>query len=112
MTGILEKIYTAGFSAYLHSFDAVDSWLDSTSMLLTIRSHKQCLCDRTNGQTGVQILTNAGTPDLTRLFENLRYRGINFADAVLADKNCTLYLHCVDSVNDDYSSFNLLQYFL
>ena len=110
MTGILEKIYTAGFSVYLHGFGAVDSWIDSASKPAT-RSHKQRLCDRTNGQAGVQILTNAGTPDLARLFESLRYPGVNLADAALDTKDCTLYFHCADSINDDHPSFNLLQFY-
>jgi len=47
---VLEMIYTAGFSAYLHGFGAIDSWL--------------------GGKTGniIHILTNADVPDLAKAF--------------------------------------------
>ena len=92
---VLETIYTAGFSSYLHGFGAIDSWLGESD-------------------TFVHILTNAGTADLARLFEDLRYPGIDLADAALdrsGDKNETWYFRCADSFNDDQPSFNLLEFY-
>jgi poly(A) polymerase len=92
---VLETIYTAGFSAYLHGFGAIDSWLGES-------------------ETFVHILTNAGTADLARLFEDLRYPGIDLADAALdrhGDKNETWYFRCADSFNDNRPSFNLLEFY-
>jgi poly(A) polymerase len=92
---VLETIYTAGFSAYLHGFGAIDSWLGESD-------------------TFVHILTNAGTADLARLFEDLRYPGIDLADAALdnhGDKNETWYFRCADSFDDNRPSFNLLEFY-
>ena len=93
---VLEMIYTAGFSAYLHGFGAIDSWL--------------------GGKTGniIHILTNADVPDLARLFEDLRYPGIDIADAALdshGDKNETWYFLCAGSFNDNRPSSNLLKFY-
>jgi len=94
---VLETIYTAGFSAYLHGFGAIDSWLG-------------------NGETdtSTHILTNAGAADLARLFEDLRYPGPDLADAALdghGEKNETWYFRCADSFNDNRPSFNLLEFY-
>ena len=92
---VLEMIYTAGFSSYLHGLGAIDSWLGESD-------------------TFVHILTNAGTADLARLFEDLRYPGIDLADAALDssdDKNETWYFRCADSFNDNRPSFNLLEFY-
>jgi poly(A) polymerase len=89
----LEALYTAGFSAYLCGFDAIDS-----------------LLGREIGHS-VPILTNADTADLARLFEELRYPGICLADAALDDKDRTWYFHCADSIKDNHPSFNLLEFY-
>jgi len=104
---VLETIYAAGFSAYLHGFGAIDSWLGIKE-----------------NDPFVHILTNAGTADLARLFESLRYPGIDLADAALdtqprlkgegspLDKeNTTWYFHCADSFNENRPSFNLLEFY-
>ena len=93
---VLEMIYTAGFSAYLHGFGALDSWLGNES------------------DTFVHILTNAGTADLARLFEDLRYPGIDLTDAAIdrhGEKNETWYFRCADSFEDNRPSFNLLEFY-
>ena len=93
---VLETIYTAGFSAYLHGFGAIDSWLGNET------------------ETFFHILTNAGTADLARLFEDLRYPGPDLADAALdshGDKNETWYFRCADSFNENRPSFNLLEFY-
>jgi len=93
---VLETIYTAGFSSYFHGLGAIDSWLGFET------------------ETFVHILTDAGTADLARLFEDLRYPGIDLADAALdgyGDKNETWYFRCADSFNDNRPSFNLLEFY-
>ena len=79
MTSRLELLSAGGFSACLMSFSAVDLWLG-----------------REPG-SGILVLTNADTADLARLFGNLRYPGVNFADAALDCEKGTLYFQCVDS---------------
>ena len=91
---VLEMIYNAGFSAYLHGFGAIDFWLSP----------------KNHGNT-VQILTNADTADLARLFEGLRYPGVDLADAALDDNEKTWYFRCVDSINEYHASFNLLEFY-
>ena len=100
---VLDMIYNAGFSAYLHGFDAIDSWLSQK-----------------NHDNTVKILTNAGTADLARLFEELRYPGVDLADAALDDNEKTWYFRCADTLNDNYTfcpadlhaSFNLLEFYM
>ncbi|MCL2245322.1 MAG: HD domain-containing protein [Treponema sp.] len=74
---VLDMIYNAGFSAYLHGFGAVDSWLSQ----------------KDNSGT-VQILTDADTANLAKLFENLRYPGADLADAALDENDQTWYFRC------------------
>ena len=88
-----EPLCTAGFSAYLHSHSAIDSWLGR------------------EGGPGIQILTNADPADMARLFEDLRYPGAGLADAALDDKDRTWYFHCADSIKDNHPSFNLLEFY-
>ena len=78
MIDFLKIIYDAGFSAFLHGFGAIDSWLNGKN------------------KTGeaVHILTNASTADLAKLFENLRFPGISLADAALDDRDTTIYFCC------------------
>jgi len=93
MTDILETLCNAGFSAYLCGFSAIDSWLGREK------------------QIGIQVLTNADVSDLARHFENLRYPGIDLADAALNDKEKTWYFLCADSIRDNHSSFSLLEFY-
>jgi poly(A) polymerase len=124
MTGIsaktalmpVEMILSAGYSAYLHGYGAIDSLLGRGSF----------------SGTCIQILTNAGTADLAKLFEDLRYPGMALADAALNFNDTTIYFSCSDftevnnysiddnrpSVNDnrpfinyDNSSFSLLEFY-
>jgi len=91
---VLEKIYAGGFSAYLHGYGAIDSWLGVK-------------------ETGnnVFIFTNAGTADLAKLFEDLRFPGVDLADAALNEKNHTWYFRCADSFKDYHPSFSLLEFY-
>ena len=93
---VLEMIYAAGFSAYLHGFGAIDSWLDGRET-----------------ENSVHIFTNADVADLARLFENLRYPGPYLADAAIDEneKTRTWYFRCADSFNDNRSSFSLLEFY-
>jgi len=93
MADIMEALCNAGFSAYLCGFSAIDSWLGREK------------------QIGTQVLTNADVSDLARLFENLRYPGIDLADAALDEKNRTWYFRCMDSVRDNHPSFRLLEFY-
>jgi poly(A) polymerase len=75
----LDILCAAGFSVYLHSYSAIDSWLGR------------------DAETSVQILTSADTAELARLFEELRYPGAYLADAALDfSERQTLYFHCLD----------------
>jgi poly(A) polymerase len=95
MTGILEKIHTAGFSLYLYGFSAIDSWLSG----------------KTLPGADIQVLTNAGTADLAKLFEDLRYPGADFAEAALDDNNITYYFYCADSIHEISTSFKILNFY-
>ncbi|MDR0486808.1 MAG: HD domain-containing protein [Treponema sp.] len=93
----LETLCTAGFFAYLHGFSAVDSWLG-----------------RETG-AAVQVLTNADAADLARLFADLRYPGMDIADAALDDTKKVCYFHCADmrefAFEENSPSFNLLEFY-
>jgi len=93
MIDILEALCNAGFSAYLCGFSAIDSWLGREK------------------QVGTQVLTNADVSDLARLFESLRYPGIDLADAALDEENRTWYFRCADSIRDNHPSFSLLEFY-
>jgi len=100
---IQEIIHSQGFSVYFHGFGAIDSWLGGNFLL--------------SKETGCQthLLTNADTSALARLFENLRYPGIDMADAALdgmdGDKDRTWYFRCADSIQDYHPSFSLLEFY-
>jgi poly(A) polymerase len=79
MTSPLELLCAGGFSAYLRSFSAIDRWLGRDS------------------GSGALVLTNADTADLARLFDKIRYPGVNLADAALDWEKGCLYFQCVDS---------------
>ena len=91
---VLDEIYSAGFTAYLYGFGAVDSWLNDK---------------RTESFN--HILTTAGTTDLAKLFDNLRFPGVELADAALDENDKTWYFKCVDSLDEYSPSFKLLKFF-
>ena len=100
---VLEKIHTGGFSAYLHGYGAIDSWLNT-----------QARTEKT-----INILTNADTASLARMFDGLRYPGVDLADAALGTDDCARetsvgnvwYFRCADSIRDYRPSFNILKFF-
>ena len=93
---VFEEINKSGFSAYLHGYSAIDSWLN---------------VKRPEGNS--YILTNAGTADLAKIFEGLRYPGVNLADAALDSKNDSYswYFRCADSFNENRPSFSILEFY-
>ena len=93
MNDVLQSIHKAGFSAYLCGFSAIDSWLGS------------------HQNSGIQVLTNADTADLAKLFEGLRFPGISLADAAIDLNETTIYFRCEDSTGSYRSSFKLLDFF-
>jgi len=80
---VLDTINANGFSAYLYGVGAIDFWLTGKM------SNKY-----------LHILTNADITDLAKLFINLRYPGINLADAALDEAGNTFYFRCLDSVDN------------
>ncbi|MDR0442978.1 MAG: HD domain-containing protein [Treponema sp.] len=92
MFNVLETLTSAGFSAYLCGYGAIDSWLG-------------------RGGGSVRLLTNADTAELAKLFEDLRYPGIDLADAALDGKDQTWYFHCADSIAAFRPSCKLLQFY-
>jgi poly(A) polymerase len=84
-----------GFSARLWGFSAVDSYL------------------RRSGPV-IRLMTNAGAADLARLFEDIRYPGVNLADAALDGENGAYYFHCDDPDDPPDNcrfSFQFLEFF-
>ena len=74
----LTCLRNSGFSSYLCGFSAIDS-----------------LLGRETG-TDIHVLTNADAADLARLFDTLRFPGIDLADAALDSEKYTFYFHCTD----------------
>ena len=66
------------FPLYLWGFSAIDVYLNRPS------------------SGDFFLLTSAGTADLARMFEELRYPGIDLADAALDSGEYTFYFKCVD----------------
>jgi len=99
---VLEMIHAKGFYTYLHGFGAIDSWLYGTAK---------------TASNSIHILTNADTTDLAKLFENLRYPGVDLADTAITDENETTYFFkCgqttfLNSINKNKSSFTLLNFY-
>jgi len=91
---VLDTVATREFSAYLHGFSAIDFWLTGKI---------------TNNF--IHILTDADTAGLAKLFEKLRYPGVDLADAALDEEDKTYYFRCVDSVKDFKPSFPLLDFY-
>jgi len=99
---VLESIIAKGYFAYLHGFGAIDAWLNQDNGLQVCHSAKNQF---------THILTNADTADLAKLFENLRYPGVDLADAALEENDKTWYFRCVDSISDYKPSFVLLDFY-
>ena len=95
----LDLICSKGFFAYLYGFGAIDTWL-GTNLLYS---------KKTNG--AVFVLTNADVAELAKLFENLRFPGVDLADAALDNKNCTYYFRCVDFTSDYKPCFAFLNFY-
>jgi len=102
---LLESVFSKGFSAYIYGFGAIDSWLAHNSVSIKEK------------QNFIHILTNADVSDLAKLFEGLRYPGVDLADAALDDDDKTWYFRCAESANDNSHlkmrtpSFNLLDFY-
>ena len=88
---VLDTINASGFSTYLYGVGAIDFWL--TGKITNKYLH---------------ILTDADITDLAKLFDNLRYPGINLADAALDEADKTFYFRCLDSENDKLSQSQML----
>ncbi|MDR2576253.1 MAG: HD domain-containing protein [Treponema sp.] len=92
-------ISDAGFSVYLHGFSAIDSYLGRNSAAVVYASCR------------------AELADLARLFENLRYPGVEFTDAAVdAAGGKTWYFQCGDSQDTDRrpgrrGTFNFLEFY-
>jgi poly(A) polymerase len=87
-------LISAGFSAYLHGYSAIDSWLSSDA--------KQ----KVNSHT-MQVFTNASIADLARLFEDLSFPGVDLADASLVTTAASWLFHCADYIETVESAVNL-----
>jgi len=85
----------AGFPVYLHGFSAIDSYLGR------------------NSTAAVYALCRADLADLARLFENLRYPGVDFADAAVDAAAKTWYFQCCDSedISGNRSAFGFLEFY-
>jgi len=97
-----EMIYKNGFSVYLHGYGAIDKWLEPDVKLSS--SNRKV-------ENNHFILTNAGTADLAKLLDELRYPGVCLADAALSEENHTWYFKCADSFNENQPSFSLLKFY-
>jgi poly(A) polymerase len=92
------KLSDAGFPVYLHGFSAIDSYLGR------------------NSTAAVYVSCRADIADLARLFENLRYPGVEFADAAVdAAGGKTWYFQCGDSQDTGRrpgrSTFSFLEFY-
>ncbi|MDR1586053.1 MAG: HD domain-containing protein [Treponema sp.] len=79
MSDVPDTVVSAGFSAYLWGFSAIDAYLGR------------------NVPADIHVLTDADISDLARFFEELRFPGVDFADAALDRGERTWYFHCLDS---------------
>ena len=102
---VLDMIYARGFSAYLHGIGAIDTWLSGNFVPGKIA----------NGF--IHILTTADVTELAKLFDELRYPGVDLADAALDEDDRTWYFRCVDSIigqqlsSEQQASFTLLDFY-
>jgi len=91
---VLDTITARGFSAYLYGTGAIDFWLVGKI-----------------AANFIHILTNADIADLAKLFDNLRYPGVDLADAALDEEDKTYYFRCVDSIKGYKLPFPLLDFY-
>ena len=77
-TEVLQALLLRGFPAYLWGFSAIDAYLGR------------------QGDCETLVLTGADPADLARIFEELRYPGIDLADAALDCGEQTFCFRCVD----------------
>jgi len=96
---VLNKINEKGFFSYQHGFGAIDSWLGQNPI-----NNKE-----TNSP--VFILTNADTTDLAKIFINLRFPGVDLADAAVEENGHTWYFRCLNSIEENKPSFTLLDFY-
>ena len=102
---VLDMINAGGFSAYLHGYGAIDSWLSWN------------FSPEKTANNVIHILTTADVTDLAKLFDGLRYPGVDLADAALDDNNKTFYFRCVDTIDNcklgfsRQTSFALLDFY-
>ncbi|MDR0315697.1 MAG: HD domain-containing protein [Treponema sp.] len=68
-----------GFPIFLRGFSAIDSYLGR------------------NAGIGIDVLCGADVAELARIFEDLRYPGVDLADAALDCGEKTWYFHCGES---------------
>ena len=78
VAAVLEALVLRGFPVYLWGFSAIDAYLGRAAAGETL------------------ILTGADPADLARIFEELRYPGIDLADAALERGECACYFRCAD----------------
>jgi len=74
---LLSALTGAGRSCFLSGFSAIDSYLGRESLPF------------------ITVTTDAGLPDLARLFD-LRFPGPEIADAAVHDEGLRLYFRCMD----------------
>ncbi|MDR1319125.1 MAG: HD domain-containing protein [Treponema sp.] len=79
MSDVPDTLVSKGFSAYLWGFSAIDAYLGR------------------NIPAKAYILTNADISDLARCFEDLRFPGVDLADAALDRGERTWYFRCFSS---------------
>ena len=92
---VLDTITAGGFSAYLYGTGAIDFWLAGKIT-----------------DNFIHILTNADAADLAKLFEKLRYPGVDLADAALDEDDKTFYFRSADSICNYKPSVPLLDFYL
>jgi len=94
------KIVEAGFPAFLHGFSAIDAYLER------------------GASRAVHLLCGADLVELARMFEGLRYPGVDFADAALDFGGKTWYFRCedlsrgVDALYECRAAFGFLEFYL
>ena len=105
---VLDAIYSKGFSAHLHGYGAIDAWLCAQKQ----PGVKQAACVIKETSKNIHMLTNAGTADLAKLFEGLRFPGVDLADAALDEKGRTWYFRCAESFCENRPSLSLLEFYM
>jgi poly(A) polymerase len=78
-----ETLEAAGFSGRLRSYSALDAYFKQKGSRLAPLPF-------------VFVETNAATTDLARLFDNVRFPGLELADAVVNTDGRDYYIRCID----------------